>query len=412
MSKIEDMKEYCLNCVNKPCQKGCPLSNDIPGFINSITKEEAVSVLYKTTVLSSLCGRICPHTKQCQGKCTRNLTHGKPVSIGEVETILGDFALENDIPFPMDIDKRLTKKKVAVIGSGPSGLTCASFLARKGIKVTLYEKKEKLGGLLRYGIPEFRLPKTIVDKVVDKIIKQGIEVKTNQELNKDFSIEELAEKYDAVAICIGANVHSKAHIINEDSPNVYGANEMLESGNYPDFKDKKVAVLGGGNVAMDAARTIIRKGAEEVNIIYRRSEAEMPAETEEIEAAKQDGVKFMLQNNIISVMENKIQCIKTELVQKEGDSRLSPVNIEGSEYEIPMDIVVLATGSKTNKEALEGIELTERGYIKIQENRQTILTKSKRDNIFAAGDVAGDTATVAAAACGGREAANNIIKYL
>ena len=163
---------------------------------------------------------------------------------------------------------------------------------------------------------------------------------------------------------------------------------------------------------MDAARTIIRKGAEEVNIIYRRSEAEMPAETEEIEAAKQDGVKFMLQNNIISVMENKIQCIKTELVQKEGDSRLSPVNIEGSEYEIPMDIVVLATGSKTNKEALEGIELTERGYIKIQENRQTILTKSKRDNIFAAGDVAGDTATVAAAACGGREAANNIIKYL
>ena len=386
MSKIEDMKEYCLNCVNKPCQKGCPLSNDIPGFINSITKEEAVSVLYKTTVLSSLCGRICPHTKQCQGKCTRNLTHGKPVSIGEVETILGDFALENDIPFPMDIDKRLTKKKVAVIGSGPSGLTCASFLARKGIKVTLYEKREKLGGLLRYGIPEFRLPKTIVDKVVDKIIKQGIEVKTNQELNKDFSIEELAEKYDAVAICIGANVHSKAHIINEDSPNVYGANEMLESGNYPDFKDKKVAVLGGGNVAMDAARTIIRKGA--------------------------DGVKFMLQNNIISVMENKIQCIKTELVQKEGDSRLSPVNIEGSEYEIPMDIVVLATGSKTNKEALEGIELTERGYIKIQENRQTILTKSKRDNIFAAGDVAGDTATVAAAACGGREAANNIIKYL
>ena len=267
MSKIKDMKEYCLNCVNKPCQTGCPLSNDIPSFINSITMEEAVSVLYKTTVLSSLCGRICPHTKQCQGKCTRNLTHGKPVSIGEVETILGDFALENDIPFPMDIDKRLTKKKVAVIGSGPSGLTCASFLARKGIKVTLYEKREKLGGLLRYGIPEFRLPKTIVDKVVDKIIKQGIEVKTNQELNKDFSIEELAEKYDAVAICIGANVHSKAHIINEDSPNVYGANEMLESGNYPDFKDKKVAVLGGGNVAMDAARTIIRKGAEEVNII-------------------------------------------------------------------------------------------------------------------------------------------------
>ena len=412
MSKIEDMKEYCLNCVNKPCQIGCPLSNDIPSFINSITMEEAASVLYKTTVLSSLCGRICPHTKQCQGKCTRNLTNGKPVSIGEVEATIGDFALENDIPLPLDIDERLSSKKVAIIGGGPSGLTCASFLARKGIKVTIYEKRDKLGGLLRYGIPEFRLSKIIVDKVIDKILSQDIEVKTNQELNKDFSIKELSEKYDAVAICIGANVHSKAYIENEDAPNVYGANEMLETEDFPDFKEKKVAVLGGGNVAMDAARTIIRKKAKEVYIVYRRSEGEMPAETEEIEAAKKDGVKFMLQNNIVSVMPNKIRCIKTKLVQKEGDSRPAPINIEGSEYELPMDIVVLATGSKTNKDALAGLELTEKGYIKIQDNRHAVLTNSKKNNIFAAGDVAGDKATVAAAAYGGREVANNIIEYL
>ncbi len=412
MSKIKDMKEYCLNCINKPCQKGCPLSNDIPSFINSITMEEAVSVLYKTTVLSSICGRICPHTKQCQGKCTRNLTHGKPVSIGEVEAAIGDFALENDIPLPLDIDEKLSTKKVAIIGGGPSGLTCASFLARKGIKVTIYEKREKLGGLLRYGIPEFRLPKTIVDKVIDKILSQDIEVRTNQELSKDFFIEELSKKYDAVAICIGANIHSKAYIENEDAPNVYGANEMLETEVFPNFKGKKVAILGGGNVAMDAARTIIRKNAKEVYIIYRRSEAEMPAETEEIEAAKKDGVKFMLQNNIVSVLPNKIICIKTKLVQKEGDSRPSPINIEGSEYELPMDIVVLATGSKTNKDALEGIELTDRGYIKIQENKQAVLTNSQKNNIFAAGDVAGDKATVAAAAYGGREVANNIIEYL
>jgi len=412
MSEIENMKEYCLNCKNKPCQTGCPLSNDVPNFINANSMEDAIEILYNTTILSSICGRICPHEKQCQGKCTRNLTNKKPVSIGKVEAAIGDYALENNIPIPMEIDEKLIDKKVAVVGGGPSGLVCSSFLARKGIKVTIYDKHEKLGGLLRYGIPDFRLPKEIVDKTIEKIVEQGIEVRTNQELTKDFTITELSDKYDAVVLAIGANIHSKAHIENEDSSNVYGANEMLESGNYPDFKDKKVAVLGGGNVAMDAARTIIRKNAKEVYIIYRRSEEQMPAEKEEIALAKEDGVKFLFLNNIISVEKERIKCIRTKLVEKEGESRPVPINIEGSEYDIPMDIVVLATGSQTDKNALENIELDDRGYIKIDKNRKAILTNGSKSNIFAAGDVSGDKATVAFAARGGKDAAEEIIKYL
>lgn len=412
MSEIENMKEYCLNCKNKPCQTGCPLSNDVPNFINANSMEDAIEILYNTTILSSICGRICPHEKQCQGKCTRNLTNKKPVSIGKVEAAIGDYALENNIPIPMEIDEKLINKKVAVVGGGPSGLVCSSFLARKGIKVTIYDKHEKLGGLLRYGIPDFRLSKEIVDKTIEKIVEQGIEVRTNQELNKDFTITELSDKYDAVVLAIGANIHSKAHIENEDSSNVYGANEMLESENYPDFKGQKVAVLGGGNVAMDAARTIIRKNAKEVYIIYRRSEEQMPAEKEEIEAAKEDGIKFLFLNNILSVEKERIKCIRTKLVEKEGESRPVPINIEGSEYDIPMDIVVLATGSQTDKNALENIELDDRGYIKINKNRKAILTNGSKSNIFAAGDVSGDKATVAFAARGGKDAAEEIIKYL
>ena len=412
MSVIENMKEYCLNCKNKPCQTGCPLSNDVPNFINTNSMEEAIDILYKTTIFSSICGRICPHGKQCQGKCTRNLTHKKPVSIGEVEAAIGDYAIDKNIPLPFEIDEKLTNKKVAVVGGGPSGLACSSFLARKGVKVTIYEKHEKLGGLLRYGIPDFRLPKEIVDKTIEKIVEQGIEVKTNQVLNKDFTINELSDRYDAVVIAIGANIHSRAHIKNEDSSNVYGANEMLETGKYPDFKGKKVAVLGGGNVAMDAARTIIRKDAKEVSIIYRRSEEQMPAEKEEIAAAKEDGIKFLFLDNIVSVEDGSIKCIKTKLVEKEGQSRPVPVTIEGSEYDIPMDIVVLATGSQTDVTALENIELNDRGYIKIDENRRAVLTNGTKSNIFAVGDVSGDKATVAFATRGGRDAAEEIIKYL
>lgn len=416
MSVIENMKEYCLNCKNKPCQKGCPLSNDIPNFINATSLDEAVNVLYKTTVLSSICGRICPHEKQCQGKCTRNLATGKPVSIGEVEAEISDYAIQNNIELPLEIDEELKNRKVAIIGGGPSGLTCASFLARKGIKVTIYDKREKLGGLLRYGIPDFRLSKDIVDKTIQKIVSQGVTFKANKELNKDFTINDLSKNYDAVVIAIGANVHSKAHIENENSPNVYGANEMLEKGIYPDFKEKKVAVLGGGNVAMDVAREISRKDAKEVLIIYRRSEEQMPAEKEEIKAAKEEGIKFLFLNNIVEVkgkeIERKIRCIKTKLVEKEGESRPVPVEIKGSEYEIPIDIVVLATGSQTDKNALKDFELTARGYIKIDKNRRAILTNGKKSNIFAVGDVSGDKATVASAARGGRDAAEEIINYL
>lgn len=409
MKEIEEIRSYCLNCKNSQCKiKGCPLNNCIPEFIHETDNKKAYKILCSTTVLPAICGRICPHEKQCEGSCIRGIK-GEPVSIGRMEAYIGDLSIENNYELPKEADELARNKKVAIIGSGPAGLTCAAFLARKGVKVTIYEKHDKLGGLLTHGIPEFRLPRKVVEKTIEKILNLGVEAKLNQELGKDFEIEDLAQKYDAVFVAIGANIPSKMNVEGEDLNGVYGGNYLLEYNKHPNYNGKKVAVIGGGNVAMDSARTIKRLGASEVYVIYRRAEEQMPAEKKEIADAKKEGIEFLFQTNIVKILGKekveKIECIKTELIKKEGETRLSPVNVEGSNFILDMDYVVTATGSKPEKNIIEKFEKNEYGYIKIDENMQTSIPK-----VFAGGDIAGEKATVAWAARSGRDVAEKILK--
>ena len=408
---INELASYCLNCKVKPCQSGCPLGNDIPEFIKNVKEEnfeQAYKVLSKTTVLESICGRICPHMSQCMGKCVRGIK-SNPVNIGELEAFVGDKALQNGYRMD-DVEVAKNGKKVAIIGSGPAGLTCAAFLARNGFEITIYEKRDKLGGLLRYGIPEFRLSKDILDNAINKILNLGIEVQLNTELGTDVKLEDLSEKYDFVFISIGANIPWKMGIEGEDLQGVYGGNTLLEYNSHPDYHGKKVAVIGGGNVAMDCARIINKMGAEKVTVIYRRAEEQMPAEKKEIKDAKDEGVEFLFQTNIVKILGDsnveKVECIKTELVQKEGDSRLSPVDIEGSNYELDMDYVVMAIGSMPEEKIVNllGLECDKKGYIKINDNYETSMK-----NVFAGGDVAGTKSTVAWAARTGRNVAEIIM---
>ena len=409
MKEIEEIRSYCLNCKNSQCKiKGCPLDNCIPEFIHEVDSKKAYEILCNTTVLPAICGRICPHEKQCEGSCIRGIK-GEPVSIGAMEAYIGDLSIENNYELSIEVDERAKDKSVAVIGSGPAGLTCAAFLARKGVKVTIYEKHDKLGGLLTHGIPEFRLPREVVEKTIEKILDLGVETKLNQELGKDFEIEDLAQKYDAVFVAIGANIPAKMNVEGENLNGVYGGNYLLEYNKHPDYNGKKVAIIGGGNVAMDSARAIKKLGASEVYVIYRRAEEQMPAEKKEIADAKKEGIDFLFQTNIVKILGKekveKLECIKTELVKKEGENRLSPVNIEGSNFILDMDYVVMATGSKPENNIIEKFERNEYGYIKIDENMQTSIPK-----VFAGGDIVGQKATVAWAARSGRDAAEKILK--
>ena len=418
--QIKEYAEYCLNCPVKPCsQKGCPLNNDIPAFIKQVKEgniEEAYKILSKTTVLGSICGRICPHMKQCEGSCVRGIK-GEPVNIGEIEAYIADNALKDKESLKKVFDKTSENiesgKSVAVIGSGPSGLTCAAFLRKYGFKVTIYEKYNELGGILRRGIPSFRLNKDILDKTIGQILNLGIDVKYNQILGENINLEELTKKYDAIYLAIGANVPTNMGIEGEELEGVYGANTLLETGNHPDYTNKNVAVIGGGNVAMDAARTINRMNAKSVKVIYRRAEEQMPAEKKEIEDAKKEGIEFLFQNNIKKIIGQekveKIECIKMDLIKKEGETRLSPVEIKGSNYEMPIDYVVMAIGSTTENKQLEkeNIELTNKKYVKVDEEYKTSINK-----VFAGGDLIGTHATVAWAARDGRNAAEQIKKVV
>jgi len=413
MENIKEKANYCLNCPTKPCRAGCPLGNDIPSFIKKVKEgnyEEAYNILLETTVLQSVCGRICPHMKQCRGKCVRGIK-GKPVEIGELEAFVGDMATQNK----WDIPKvgEMSGKKIAVIGGGPSGLTASAFLRRKGYNVTIYEKYDKLGGLLSHGIPDFRLPRDILNKTIEKILNLGIDVKYNCSLGKDITLAELKNEYDAILLTIGANVSAKMGIEGEDLEGVYGGNELLENNNHPDYKGKIVVVNGGGNTAMDTSRTINRMGAKKVYVVYRRAREQMPAEQKEIDEAISEGVEFLFQNNIVRIIGDKcvekIECIKTELIKVEGENRLKPVNIEGSNYEIPVDYVVMAIGSKPEEALLNSLDLKTNkwGYIETDENNRT-----SDEKVFCAGDISGETSTVAWASRSGRNAAENIDKFL
>ena len=409
MKEIEEIRSYCLNCKNSQCRiKGCPLGNCIPEFIHETDSKKAYEILCNTTILPAICGRICPHEKQCEGSCIRGIK-GEPVSIGAMEAYIGDLSIENNYELSIEVDERAKDKRVAVIGSGPAGLTCAAFLARRGVKVVIYEKHDKLGGLLTHGIPEFRLPREVVEKTIEKILDLGVETKLNQELGRDFEIEDLAQKYDAVFVAIGANIPAKMNVEGEGLEGVYGGNYLLEYNKHPNYTGKKVAIIGGGNVAMDSARTIKKLGASEVYVIYRRAEEQMPAEKKEIADAKKEGIEFLFQTNIVKILGKekveKLECIKTELVKKEGENRLSPVNIEGSNFILDMDYVVMATGSKPENNIIEKFERNEYDYIKIDENMQTSISK-----VFAGGDIVGQKATVAWASRSGRDAAEKILK--
>lgn len=412
--EILELSKECLNCKLKPCKNGCPLGNDIPSFIEKINNneyEQAYKILSKTTILESICGRVCPHYSQCRGNCVKGIK-GTPVNIGELESFIGDLAIKNNYEMDDNLYNNSNikdKKKIAIIGSGPAGLTCAGFLARKGFSVTIFDKHEKLGGILRYGIPEFRLSKQVLDECINKILNLGIKVECNKKLGVDINLNDLIKEFDCVFIAIGANIPWKMGIKGEELDGVFGGNSLLEYNKHPNYTGKNVAIIGGGNVAMDCARTINKMGAKSVTVIYRRAQEQMPAEKKEIEDAKQEGVEFLFQTNIINILgKNKveqIECLKTKLVKKEGDNRLAPVDIENSNFKMDMDYVIMAIGSTVEETVVNnlGLECDKKGYIQVNENYETSIK-----GVYAGGDVAGGKATVAWAARSGRDVAEII----
>lgn len=400
----------CFNCVNKPCMNACPLNNDIPRVISLVKEEkfeDAYKVLTQTTVLPAVTSLVCPHEKQCKSRCTAKFK-GEPIDIGNIEHFLGKMAIENGWKFS-DISDDLAGVKIAIVGGGPAGLTASAFLARNGADVTIFEKQDKLGGILRYGIPEFRLSKDLLDKAIDKIFEIGVKANFKIELGINLFLDDLKNNFDVILLSFGANVSKPMSIMGEDLNGVFGGNELLESGAHPDYTDKIVVVSGGGNVAMDVARTVKRLGAEKVVVVYRRSEEEMPAEVKEIKEAKEEGVEFLFHTNLIKISGNKsveeIECIKTFYDGEKVRENLK--NLEGSNFNLKADFVMMTVGAGTNQNLVNslGLELNSRNYIKVNEEYLT-----SDDKVLAIGDLAAVKATVAWAASSGRKAAESIIK--
>ncbi len=429
LEEAMDEAVRCLNCKNAKCIQGCPVSIDIPAFIQEVKEgniEEAYKVIGKSSALPAICGRVCPQESQCEGKCIRGIK-GEPVSIGKLERFVADYALENDIK-PVGAEK-MNGHKVAVIGSGPAGLTCAGDLAKMGYDVTVFEALHELGGVLVYGIPEFRLPKQkVVAKEIEKVKELGVKFESNVVIGKSTTIDQLMEEegFEAVFIGSGAGLPMFMGIPGENANGVFSANEYLTRSNLmkafddsydtPIVAGKKVAVVGGGNVAMDAARTALRLGAD-VHIVYRRSEAELPARVEEVHHAKEEGVIFDLLTNPtkINVDENgnitSMTVIKMELGEPDASGRRRPVEIPGSEYDIEVDTVIMSLGTSPNpliSSTTRGLETNRRKCIVAdEENGQT-----SKEGVFAGGDAVTGAATVILAMGAGKAGAKGIDEYL
>ncbi|NFS28384.1 NADPH-dependent glutamate synthase [Clostridium botulinum] len=429
-SEEEAKKEAsrCLNCKNPKCIEGCPVAINIPGFISHIKDnkfEDAAKEIAKYSALPAVCGRVCPQESQCEGKCVLGIK-GEPVSIGKLERFTADWSAEHNV----DLSETAPSngKKIAVIGSGPSGLTCAGDLAKKGYDVTIFEALHKAGGVLEYGIPEFRLPKEkVVKNEVENIKKLGVKIETNVIIGKTITVDELFEdeKFEAVFIGSGAGLPKFMGINGENANGVFSANEFLTRVNlmkaYLDEYDtpvkngKKVAVVGGGNVAMDAARTALRLGAES-HIVYRRSESELPARVEEVHHAKQEGIIFDLLTNPKEILTdengwvNGMRCVKMELGEPDASGRRRPVEIEGSEFIMDVDTVIMSLGTSPNpliSSTTEGLEVNKWKCLVADENGLTT-----KEGVYAGGDAVTGAATVILAMGAGKKAAEAIDEYL
>lgn len=419
----------CINCKNAQCVKGCPVAIDIPGFIQQVKEgniEEAYRIISESSALPAVCGRVCPQESQCEGKCIRGIK-GDPISIGKLERFVADWARENNIKPQGAAEKK--GKKVAVIGSGPAGLTCAGDLAKMGYDVTIFEALHEAGGVLVYGIPEFRLPKkTVVAKEIENVKALGVKIETNVVIGKSTTIDELMEEegFSAVFIGSGAGLPKFMGIPGENSNGVFSANEYLtrnnlmksfdKNSNTPIMHGKKVAVVGGGNVAMDAARTALRLGAE-VHIVYRRSEEELPARVEEVHHAKEEGIIFDLLTNPIEILADEkgwvtgMKCIKMELGEPDESGRRRPVEVAGSEFVMELDTVIMSLGTSPNpliSSTTEGLEVNKWKCIVADENNG----KTTKEGVYAGGDAVTGAATVILAMGAGKAAAKGIDEYL
>lgn len=427
----EAMREAarCINCKNAQCIKGCPVAINIPGFIEKVKEgdiEAAYQVISESSALPAVCGRVCPQESQCEGKCIRGIK-GEPVSIGKLERFAADWARENNIKPEGAKEKK--DKKVAVIGSGPAGLTCAGDLAKMGYDVTIFEALHEAGGVLVYGIPEFRLPKQdVVAKEIENVLGLGVKIETNVVVGKSVTIDELLEEegFDAVFIGSGAGLPKFMGIPGEQANGVFSANEYLtrsnlmkafdEESNTPIMKGSKVAVVGGGNVAMDAARTALRLGAE-VHIVYRRSEEELPARVEEVHHAKEEGIIFDLLTNPTEILADEngwvsgIKCVRMELGEPDASGRRRPVVIEGSEFLMEVDTVIMSLGTSPNpliSSTTKGLEVNKYKCIVAEEE----FGRTSKDGVYAGGDAVTGAATVILAMGAGKAAAKGIDEYL
>jgi len=430
-NKEEAMEEAsrCINCKNAKCVTGCPVNINIPGFIAQVKEgnfEEAYKVISESSALPAICGRVCPQESQCEGKCIRGIK-GESISIGKLERFVADWARENGIKPAAPTEKN--GKKVAVIGSGPSGLTCAGDLAKLGYDVTIFEALHEPGGVLVYGIPEFRLPKLdVVAKEVENVKALGVKIETNVIIGRSITIDELMDEegFEAVFIGSGAGLPMFMGIPGETAKGVFSANEYLTRNNLmkafrddydtPIVRGKKVAVVGGGNVAMDAARTALRLGAE-VHIVYRRSEAELPARVEEVHHAKEEGIIFDLLTNPkeILVDENDavkgMTCIRMELGEPDASGRRRPVEIPGSEFTLDVDTVIMSLGTSPNpliSSTTIGLDTNKRKCIIAEEE----TGKTSKDGVYAGGDAVTGAATVILAMGAGKTAAKGIHEFL